>query len=421
MWQSTASRPGCPATSRMQCNSETVPPCQPWFPGAAARGLPTISLPAASFPAAAQVLALALASALVPRPTRANPNSTYCWGDGQYGTLGSGRETAYSWPLPAPVNSSASFAAVSAGWLHACGLTQTGQAYCWVRGRTTGCADVLLVAWAYRWAPALPTGGQAGMQQEWSCPGLRPTLSPHPRAAHPATTRQGRGWEGELGTGEDGATASAPVPVATDLRWTQIAAGHEFTCGISGNRAFCWVGGRPWGGTAWHRRLPGGPCRRVRAQPCLVCCRAPPPPVHAPQTPVHAAPACANLLLRCPRDTGWTDSSAAATARARARRQKSRGIASTSKLLCEWTPPGGCTGACTGGFTCVPAPACTCMHPSLRCDSSPCGIPCHAVSQRKEPCLRAGYRRSGVLLGEGNVQSAARQRRRPSLQLQDRT
>ena len=81
----------------------------------------------------AQALALVLAAALVVQRAEAETNTTYCWGDGQFGTLGTGRATAYSWPLPAPVNSTASFAAVSAGWLHACALTDVGKAYCWVR------------------------------------------------------------------------------------------------------------------------------------------------------------------------------------------------------------------------------------------------------------------------------------------------
>ncbi|KAL4450218.1 hypothetical protein ABPG77_010887 [Micractinium sp. CCAP 211/92] len=45
---------------------------------------------------------------------------------------------------------------------------------------------------------------------------------------------------GELGTGQTSTVASAPTPVASDLAWSQIAAGHEFTCGISGNLAYCW-------------------------------------------------------------------------------------------------------------------------------------------------------------------------------------
>lgn len=74
------------------------------------------------------------------------------------------------------------------------------------------------------------------------CMGQHPPFQ-HPPSGQPLPpSRQGRGWLGELGTGQTSTVASAPTPVASDLAWSQIAAGHEFTCGISGNRAYCWVG-----------------------------------------------------------------------------------------------------------------------------------------------------------------------------------
>jgi len=64
-------------------------------------------------------------------------NTTYCWGDGEFGTLGNGLGTGmpYAWPLPTPVVDAPSFASVSAGFLHSCAITAAGKAYCWVSCR----------------------------------------------------------------------------------------------------------------------------------------------------------------------------------------------------------------------------------------------------------------------------------------------
>ena len=55
--------------------------------------------------------------------------AAYCWGEGSYGQLGDGT-TTYS-TTPVRVAGGLTFAAVSAGRDHTCGVTTTGVAYCW--------------------------------------------------------------------------------------------------------------------------------------------------------------------------------------------------------------------------------------------------------------------------------------------------
>ena len=57
----------------------------------------------------------------------------YCWGDNSYGTLGNNANlfTHNANPTPLPVSGGLIFQAVSAGYLHTCGVTTAGAVYCW--------------------------------------------------------------------------------------------------------------------------------------------------------------------------------------------------------------------------------------------------------------------------------------------------
>lgn len=81
------------------------------------------------------MLASTVAATLLAGAAAADANTTYCWGNGQFGTLGNGNGTGnnYVSPLPTPVLGNLSFATVSAGYQHVCALTGGGKAYCWVR------------------------------------------------------------------------------------------------------------------------------------------------------------------------------------------------------------------------------------------------------------------------------------------------
>ncbi len=110
----------------------------------------------------------------------------YCWGWNEYGQLGNGTRTQSS--RPAKVTSSITFKALSAGATHTCGISEDGTSYCW-----------------------------------------------------------GGNWHGQLGVGsfdgEPGASCcrTAPAQVAGPTKFAQISAGGIHTCGLSTTgEVFCW-------------------------------------------------------------------------------------------------------------------------------------------------------------------------------------
>jgi alpha-tubulin suppressor-like RCC1 family protein len=53
----------------------------------------------------------------------------YCWGNNAFGQLGNGAGINRS--VPTPVSGGFSFASLSTGSGHTCGVTNGGTAYCW--------------------------------------------------------------------------------------------------------------------------------------------------------------------------------------------------------------------------------------------------------------------------------------------------
>lgn len=120
--------------------------------------------------------------------------AAYCWGEGQEGELGAGF-TSYSSNLspvdtPVAVTGGRTFATVSAGHKHTCGLTLEGSAFCW--------GDNTL--------------GQLGASGWTACPIL-----------------------------QFGYCSFSPVAVSGGLTFTGVSAGDGFTCGVARTgAAFCW-------------------------------------------------------------------------------------------------------------------------------------------------------------------------------------
>ena len=56
--------------------------------------------------------------------------AAYCWGFGERGSIGNG-SFAVAQLTPAPVSGGLTFASISAGGQHSCGLTSAGALYCW--------------------------------------------------------------------------------------------------------------------------------------------------------------------------------------------------------------------------------------------------------------------------------------------------
>jgi alpha-tubulin suppressor-like RCC1 family protein len=103
----------------------------------------------------------------------------YCWGDNEYGQLGTGSKD--SSPVPAPVAGGHTFASVHAGTLFSCGIENTGALFCW-----------------------------------------------------------GVNSLGQLGDGSF-INRSLPVPVGNKLKFTSVSTGDGHACGVATNgRSYCW-------------------------------------------------------------------------------------------------------------------------------------------------------------------------------------
>jgi alpha-tubulin suppressor-like RCC1 family protein len=112
---------------------------------------------------------------------------TLCWGTGTDGQLGIGSTPVDTTPAVLP--DSLELVALAAGQAHTCGLDAEGVAYCWGSDRD----------------------GQLGLG----------ATAVQLCGAFPCATR--------------------PQPVAGNLRFLTLAAGHRFTCGITTNsKVFCW-------------------------------------------------------------------------------------------------------------------------------------------------------------------------------------
>ena len=169
--------------------------------------------------------------------------AAYCWGGNDYGQLGNGSTTASSTPVA--VSGGLTFRVVSAGQSHTCGVTAAGAAYCWGGndygqlgiGSTTGpeqCRVPQPVAAPCSTTPVAVSGRLtfAGVSagDEHNC-GV---------TSHGAAYCWGLGVLGELGNGST-ATISAPVAVSGGLAFAAVSAGEAHTCGVTTDGAFyCW-------------------------------------------------------------------------------------------------------------------------------------------------------------------------------------
>ncbi len=154
----------------------------------------------------------------------------YCWGRGGSGQLGNGRLSDATTPVEVRADG-VSFASVSAGGNHTCGLAPSGEAYCWGKG-TAGALGIGVLE-------SRPTPTPVSTELRFR--------SIHLGSDHTcALTLAGRafcwgyGAEGQLGNG-DGVDRLVPSPVAGDLTFSSLSAGSAHTCGLNTEgHAYCW-------------------------------------------------------------------------------------------------------------------------------------------------------------------------------------
>ncbi len=157
----------------------------------------------------------------------------HCWGSNFMGQLGRGT-VSDSGEGPREIGDGLTFKQLTVGTAHACGVTREGVVYCW------GSNSV----------------GQLGAPAASTC-------------ALPAVQVPGGGWGGwggdipksaRMASQTDVPCSPSPVPVASDLKFTAIAAGESHTCAVAeGGAAYCWGDPFPNRSSSYYGPPPYGP------------------------------------------------------------------------------------------------------------------------------------------------------------------
>ena len=162
--------------------------------------------------------------------------TAYCWGSNLTGQLGDGSNTDRN--VPVSVTGGLSFTLVSAGGddnnggtSHACGVTTSGDAYCWGSNADGQLGDGTTTE---RNTPVLVSGG---LSFALVSAGAYYTCG--------VTTNGdgycwGRGANGQVGDGA-GSSSNVPLLVTGGLTFTSVSAGAFHTCGVTtSGGAYCW-------------------------------------------------------------------------------------------------------------------------------------------------------------------------------------
>lgn len=139
----------------------------------------------------------------------------YCWGHNYAGQLGDGSTTDRAQPVKVAPSTAVTFTAVTSGYQHSCGLTSTGDVYCW--GDNTygelgdGTPPSYMTATSYVATP-VPVIVSGGIRFESLSAGLFHTCGVSVAPSQPKSTAYCWGYNayGQLG---NGSTTDSPVPV----------------------------------------------------------------------------------------------------------------------------------------------------------------------------------------------------------------
>lgn len=166
----------------------------------------------------------------------------YCWGENTAGQLGAGEVDNFGYIQPASstvplkVQVTSGIEEVSVGGAFACGLTTTGQAYCWGTNHY----------------------GQLGRSEVGSIDQINVVPGPVATNLHFAQLDVGKAnacaldesghaycwganYRGEVGDGTYGDPVSVPTAVSGNLVFKQISTGSGSSCGIDASgAAYCW-------------------------------------------------------------------------------------------------------------------------------------------------------------------------------------
>ena len=171
----------------------------------------------------------------------------YCWGSNSSGQLGDGTAgsatdyRAADRSVPVAVLGGRTFASLSAGGSHTCGLTSAGTAYCWgansqgqLGDGTSGNGDWSNTT-ANRSAPVAVPGGRIFTA---ITAGLAHTCA---LDAGGVAYCWGLNQDGQLGDGTTVTSRPNPTAISGTLTFATITAGRHHTCGVTvGGPSYCW-------------------------------------------------------------------------------------------------------------------------------------------------------------------------------------
>lgn len=203
---------------------------------ASPRSLPVSS--AAGLPYDAMTLTVGLSHSCATRAS-----TTYCWGLNVFGVLGFGSPGNFTaTPIAVSGTGIPTFRRVFAGGYHACGLTPTGEAWCWGWN-----AEGQLGAGSTAFSTNTPIRVEAGaLRFETLALGESHTCGVTMEQTLYCWGGNGRGESGRDTTAGDRAIG-VPTLVHTALRFVAVDGGTVHTCGLTvEGRAYCW-GAREFG------------------------------------------------------------------------------------------------------------------------------------------------------------------------------
>lgn len=208
----------------------------------------------------------------------------YCWGDNTHGELGNGGTTSSS--VPVPVTGGRQFASISVGSYHTCALTAQGEAFCWGRNHFAqlGRGASTLVAEP---TPTLVNGGltfaSLTLGQDHTC-----GLTPENAAYCWGVAERSESGPARSGTCHADAIAQfstwhcnpTPQPVSATQPFTALSASTSGVCGLTASASiYCW-------GASGQGALPSGTCNKsAHAGPPSFPCNIVPVQVVVPGTP----------------------------------------------------------------------------------------------------------------------------------------
>ena len=182
--------------------------------------------------------------------------SAYCWGDNRYGELGKG-DYSPGWRVPFRVGTRKNWATLTAMGYYTCGVKTNGTAWCW--GSNTGGTLGIGTKKDGHKKGRRHSPTRVGTGRTWA--GLSAGGS-HTCGVRTSGTAWcwGSGYAGELGDGTTRGQRNAPVRVGTGSDWAGITAGGSHTCGVRTNgTAWCWGSnyrGELGDGTTTNRSTP---------------------------------------------------------------------------------------------------------------------------------------------------------------------